>query len=93
MARARSLVDADRRYVGAAATSTLLKLLCGVWVVGGLVVIFETGRSYVTGSGLAIGVVIAIEIVSTLLGTAILAFTAYALELLMGLWEEVASET
>jgi hypothetical protein len=93
MAKVRSLVDADRRYDGAAATSTLLKLLCAVWVVGGIFVIFETGRSYVPGAGLAVAVVIAIEIVSTLLGPAILAFMAYALELLMGIWEEAASET
>ena len=84
----------QERYFGARMTSAVLKLFAILWLIAGAVVIVRTDDRYsnngATGNSLLIA--LAIEVAATLFGSAMFAFLAYVLDLLRGIWEEVAGE-
>jgi hypothetical protein len=90
----RQSIVLEERYDGARITSLFFKTFAFLWLVAGAIVIYKTDKTYgnngSTGNSLIIA--IAIEIAATLLGAAMFAFSAYVLDLLRGIWEEVAGE-
>ena len=90
----RDSITFEERYIGAKITSVVLKVFGYLWTVGGAILIVQTvrthGQSGITGGSFL--TILFIEIGSTLLGAAVFAFFAYVLDLLRGIWEEVAGE-
>lgn len=90
----RESITFQQRYVGAKVTSAVFKVFAILWLIGGVVVIVRTDQTYgnngTTGNSLL--VVLAIEVAATFLGAAVLAFFAFVLDLLRGIWEEGSGE-
>jgi succinate-acetate transporter protein len=91
----RESITYQERYFGAKVTATVFKVFGALWIVAGVIILARTAKTYdtgVTNSGLSLGIVLAIEAVATILGSAMFAFFGYILDLLRGIWEEVAGE-
>jgi len=83
----------DGRYYWAQIISAILAVLAVVWIGLGIWIISKTNDSYfVSGVGFNRTTVELIEVGFTALGAALFGFLACVLQLLMGIWEEVASD-
>ena len=90
----RDSITIQERYVVAKLTANVFKALGVLWIIAGVFVLIRTDSSSISigTSGLSLFIVLLIEGAATIIGGAIFAFFAYALELLMGIWEETAGE-
>ena len=83
----------DGRYYWAQIVSGILAALAFVWLGLGIWIISKTNDTYlVSGVEFDRSTVELIEVGFTALGAALLGFLACVLQLLMGIWEEVASD-
>lgn len=89
MTKARSVVDDDPRYGAARTTSRMLRFLCALWVVAGIVAVFITSSHYQPADGSSRPTVVGIELVVLILGASILLFMSSVLDLLVANWEEI----
>jgi hypothetical protein len=89
----RQSITSQWRYLGARTTAQIFKLFAFLWIVAGVVVIILTvkayGRSAISNN--SYHVALAVEYAATPLGAATFSFFAYVLDLLRGIWEEVAA--
>jgi formate-dependent nitrite reductase membrane component NrfD len=89
----RPSITYEGRYIGAEITEWVFITFAVLWFFSGLITIVLTAHHrYVTGTGLSMTLLIAIEVIATLLGTAMFAFFGFVLDLLRGIWEETAGE-
>jgi hypothetical protein len=83
----------DARYYWSQIVSAVLVVLAFVWLGLGIWIISKTNDSYfVSGVGFDRTTIELIEVGFTALGAAVLGFLACVLQVLMGIWEEVASD-
>jgi hypothetical protein len=90
----RESITYEERYVGAKVTANVFKAFCALLLIGGVFALFRTDSTYRNNgtSGLSLLIVLIIEGAATILGAAMFAFFAYVLDLLRGIWEEMAGE-
>jgi hypothetical protein len=77
-------------WSGARLTATIFFMLATLWFLSGAGLVYLTYRNGNTFGASSTDVAIVFEIVATLLGTALLAFFGYVLELLAGIWDLLA---
>jgi hypothetical protein len=83
----------DSRYYWAQIVSAILAVLAIVWLGLGIWIVSKTNDSYyVSGIGFDRTTVELIEVGFTALGAALFGVLSCVLQLLMGIWEEVASD-
>ena len=86
-------ITSEWRYFLARTTAQIYKLFTFLWIVAGVVVIVLTIKrnGHTAVSQNSNHVALAVEYAATLLGAAMFSFFAYVLDLLRGIWEEVAA--